>query len=267
MKILAYLRRNKTVFGTEGREIYTYLEKNKFSVFPYEWTKKYTMGGGITVYADELCGMNYVIHNNKRLYFKRGLDENAVRNYYNGLLIEQDMDSPHRYESGDFRVENGDVVVDIGAAEGNFALDVVERAGTVYLFEADAAWLPALEKTFEPWIEKVIIVNKFVSDTNDENTIRLDDYFAGKEVDFIKVDVEGAEARILKGAENLLRNSGHIKAAVCTYHRQHDAEEFEQTLKSMNFSTEFSRGYMIYHYDKFFRHPYLRRGLIRGVKK
>jgi len=35
--------------------------------------------------------------------------------------------------------------------------------------------------------------------------VALDDYFADKQVDFIKVDVEGAEARVLEGARSLLR--------------------------------------------------------------
>lgn len=34
--------------------------------------------------------------------------------------------------------------------------------------------------------------------------VALDDYFVDKRVDFIKVDVEGAEERVLKGARNLL---------------------------------------------------------------
>ncbi|MDR0539245.1 MAG: FkbM family methyltransferase [Spirochaetaceae bacterium] len=211
--------------------------------------------------------MNYVMHNGKRLYFKRGWNEDAVRGYYNGLLLEQDADSPHRYEYGDFRVEGGDTVADIGAAEGNFALDAVERAGALFIFEADTDWLAALEKTFEPWKEKVVIVNKFVSDTAGESTLRLDDFFAGKEINFIKADVEGAEACVLKGAEETLRSSARIKIALCTYHKQHDAEEFEQTLGGAGFSTEFSNGYMIFKWDKTLSAPYLRKGLIRGVKQ
>jgi hypothetical protein len=35
--------------------------------------------------------------------------------------------------------------------------------------------------------------------------VALDDYFAEKRVDFVKVDVEGAEAMVLEGAYGLLR--------------------------------------------------------------
>jgi hypothetical protein len=211
--------------------------------------------------------MQYTMHENKRLYFKHGMDEETIKNYYSGLLLEQDIDSPHRYEYGDFKVDNEDVIVDVGTAEGNFALGVVERAKMLYLFEADKTWLPALKKTFEPWKEKVIINNNFVSDITEENTVRLDDYFEGSGINFLKMDVEGAELLVLTGAERLLRNSKHIKIAACTYHRQDDAEKIEKVLSNMGFSIEFSKGYMIYKYDKFLGAPYLRKGLIRGEKK
>ena len=86
---------------------------------------------------DNEKGMCYVLYDSKRLYFKKGWSEERVQGYYNSLLIEQDAASPHRYESADFRVREGDVVVDAGVAEGIFALSVVERAKELYLFEAD----------------------------------------------------------------------------------------------------------------------------------
>jgi hypothetical protein len=247
-------------------EVYLFLKNNPFSIFPYNFIKKYNYKD-IIVYTMHEAGMLYVIHENKPLFFKHDLNEEKIKKYYNGLLIEQDIDSPHRYEYGDFMVANGDIVVDIGVAEGNFALSVVERAKQLYLFEGDENWLPALSKTFEPWKEKIIIINKFVSDTNSENTVRLDTYFEGKKIDFIKIDVEGSESQVLKGAEKLLCGSKRIKTAVCTYHKQQDANEIEQMLNGMGFTTEFSKGYMLYKYDTLLGPPYLRKGIIRGVKE
>ena len=44
------------------------------------------------------------------------------------------------------------------------------------------------------------------------DAVSLDSYFAGARLDFVKVDVEGAEARVLQGARGLLRDSRPILA-------------------------------------------------------
>jgi 16S rRNA A1518/A1519 N6-dimethyltransferase RsmA/KsgA/DIM1 with predicted DNA glycosylase/AP lyase activity len=48
-------------------------------------------------------------------------------------------------------VAEGDVVVDAGAAEGNFALSVIDKASKVYIIEGDAGWCEALRQTFLPY--------------------------------------------------------------------------------------------------------------------
>src|SRR5205085_2663461 len=109
----------------------------------------------------------------KRLYFKRSWTKDDVRSSYNALLIEQDEQSPHRYLTKQFNLENGSVVVDIGTAEGNFALSVIEKVSLIYLFEADEQWAEALHATFDPWKDKVRIINKYVSDHESENSVSL----------------------------------------------------------------------------------------------
>jgi FkbM family methyltransferase len=44
-----------------------------------------------------------------------------------------------------------------------------------------------------------------VSCLDPQGDLEVDDYFAEKRVDFVKVDVEGAEAMVLEGAQGLLR--------------------------------------------------------------
>jgi hypothetical protein len=134
------------------------------SIFPYSYTEKYK-SEEVTVYLDAEKEMRYVLQDGKRLYFKKGWDEKQAQAYYNGLLLDQDALSPHHYETAGFSVAEGDVVVDAGVAEGNFALSVVERAKELYLFEPDNDWIAALEATFAPWRNKVHIVNSYVSDS------------------------------------------------------------------------------------------------------
>ena len=77
---------------------------------------------------------------------------------YNLLSKEQDVRSAHRYLDGAFTFEKGEILVDAGVAEGNFALDVVEKASKLILFEADREWIEPLQATFAPWKEKIVIV-------------------------------------------------------------------------------------------------------------
>ncbi|KAA6336853.1 hypothetical protein EZS27_015027 [termite gut metagenome] len=265
-KIINYLKKDlKTNQTVEKTEIVDFLTHNPFSVFPYNFIKKYNRKD-IIVYTDNDCGMKYVLQDNKRLYFKNNWRNKKIQKYYNSLLIEQDIDSPHRYEYSDFRVQKGDIVVDVGAAEGNFALSIIEEAERVYLFEVDEKWIDALKMTFAPWKEKVIIVNKYVSDTNDNNCVRLDDFLKEEQIHFLKIDVEGAELQLLTGAEVILSTQKSIKIAVCTYHKQNDAKDLNQMLMNYDFHTEFSKGYMIFLHDKALAPSYLRKGLIRATK-
>ena len=125
---------------------------------------------------------------------KKRWGEKRIKRAYSDLLREQDINSPHRYLSESFNPGNDDVVADIGAAEGNFSLSVIEKVKKIYLFEYDQEWIEALRATFAPWAEKVEIINKYVSDYNDESHIRFDTFFEmKKDITFLKIDVDGAE--------------------------------------------------------------------------
>jgi hypothetical protein len=202
------------------------------------------------------------------LYFKRDWDEEQIQKYYNGLLIEQDISSPHRYETAEFHVSEGDVVIDAGVAEGNFALSIVDKVKKLYLFEVDEAWIEVLKITFAPWKDKVIIINKYVSNNNKDNCITLDSFFGDEQIDFIKADIEGAESQLLDGAKTILSRQTSIKIVLCTYHKHRDADILNRMLIEKGFSAEFSKGYMIFYYEAYdkLKPPYLRKGLIKAKK-
>jgi hypothetical protein len=165
-------------------------------------------------------------------------------------------------------VEENDIVVDAGTAEGNFALSVVEKVKKLYLFEADEEWIEVLKVTFAPWQEKVEIICNYVSDIDDRdnNHITLDTFFKNEQMNFLKADVEGAALNLLKGYQKYITVNDKLKIALATYHYQNEAEVIDTYLRNMGFNNEFSRGYMIYTYDKTLDAPYLRKGLIRSVK-
>ena len=251
----------------EITSVLNYLSKNPIAVFPYDFQDEY-IAENIEVYDDKEKGLKYVLMDGKRLYFKKRWGKKKIQNLYNLLSKEQDKRSPHRYLTNQFGFNEGEVLVDVGAAEGNFALSVVEKASKIILFEADKEWIEPLKATFEKWKDKVEIVNKFVSNFSDSLNTKLDDYLKienGKET-FFKIDVEGAESRLLAGCKQILSEQKPLKVAICTYHKQNDEKEFSSLLKQYRFKTSHSDGYMLFYYDKQMTQPYFRRGLIRAEK-
>jgi hypothetical protein len=253
--------------SSEKLEILDFLYSNKLSVFPYHFGEKYRKED-IVVSFDRQLRMYYaLLFGNKRMYFNKKWSARRIVEYINGIKAEQDVNSPHCYLSDDFCVAEGCIVADIGAAEGFFSLSIIDSVKKIYLFEPDFEWREPLYATFKPWSEKVEIISKYVSDTTNSQTIRLDDFFLHKETPtFIKADIEGYESRLLEGAVNIINTSPKLHIALCTYHRQHDYEEFSALLAKKNFNTTHSPGYMIFYIDKDLSYPYLRRGLIRAWK-
>ena len=77
--------------------------------------------------------------------------------------------------------------------------------------------------------------------------VKLDDYFAGKKVTFIKADIEGMETQALRGARELMKNQ-KPKMAVCIYHLPWDIYKIPMLVKELNCEYRFkirlhSKGY------------------------
>jgi hypothetical protein len=66
-----FLRLKRDEQSKEIIEIINYLKKYGFSVFPYNYTRKYSYNHIKTFYDPE-CQMSYVIHEGKRMYFPNG---------------------------------------------------------------------------------------------------------------------------------------------------------------------------------------------------
>jgi hypothetical protein len=267
-EILRYYTKIQNVQdSSEIKEVINYMKKNPVSVFPYKFQEFYSESkAGIQIFTDQVNGLKYVLLNNEKLYFKRKLSDDTIRIMFSALQMEQDKDSPHKYITRDFGVEERSVVADIGAAEGMFSLSVIKKASKVYLFESDPEWIGPLQATFEPFKEKVEIINKYVSDKNEGNNITLDRFFQNKEyIDFLKLDVEGSENAVLEGSKNMLL-AQNLKIALCTYHQKDDAKVYKDLLEKSGFNVSFSRGYMIFLYSQALEPPYLRKALIRASK-
>jgi hypothetical protein len=267
-KIVAYLLfRKKT---NEEKQLLQYLLFHKISSYPYQGYDE-NMKRNTKLLVDENKKLPYIFLNGKKLYYPKDMladfNSNAQIRYLNTLLYaEQDPLSPHCYITDDFNVNKGDVVLDIGGAEGNFALSVVEKAAKIYIFEPEKRWIDALHATFEPWKNKVQIIQKFVGNVIDENTVTIDSLNLPS-VNFVKADVEGAELDVLKGARKMLLNAnGGVKIAICTYHNHEDADVLKDYLEKLGFKGYFSNSFLICFWDKNLRKPWIRKGVFRAEK-
>lgn len=221
----------------------------------------------IKVFQCERTGLYYVLLDNKKLFFKRGLQEKEVKSCFKSLLLEQDPQSPHSYVGSNFCVNEDSVLYDVGAAEGIFTLLNIEKVKYAFLFECDEEWIEALNMTFQPWKDKITIVQRYVSDRNEDNCISLDE-FAHKNIfpDYVKMDIEGAECKALSGAADIIK-SKLTKWSVCVYHRHEDKNEVLSLFDTNDYNISFSEGLMfvLWEDNRFpIYPPYFRNGILKA---
>lgn len=249
--MLEKIRREGELFAWN----YPYAHPKEFEKIPVE------------VHFDKDCSLFYAMYKGKCMYMSHNFtDEKMVRDYVAGLMIEQNEKSPHRYLDDDFTFDGG-VVLDAGAAEGNFSLDVIDRARHIVLIETDKAWISALEHTFAPFKDKVTIIQKFLSDTDDENSITIDTLAQQFNFDFIKMDIEGAEPLALRGGATILRTAKSMKLAVCAYHNFDDERKIKDFFKEMRYYYTTTQGYMIFTRDFWIKPQRFVRCIVRGEKR
>ncbi len=256
---------------TEDKEIKTvlgFIKKHGARFINYEYVYEYD-NLKVEMDYDEMCNMFYVMHDEKRMYISRKYTEKAkIEDYYRGLCIEQDERSPHRYLSDSFNVDNDSIVVDAGVAEGNFALDIIDRVKRIYLIEADDDWIDALKMTFKDYKDKVVIVKKYLSSVTDGIYTSLD-RIVNEPIDFLKMDIEGNEWEALTAAKRTIVSSPNLKIAACVYHTDWDEHLVRDELIHYGFEVSTTSGYLWFPYYASNRQvsTKLHRGIIRAVKR
>ncbi|EGP92870.1 FkbM family methyltransferase [Nitrosarchaeum koreense] len=145
-------------------------------------------------------------------------------------------------------IKKGDVVIDIGANIGYYTLifaKLVGDTGKVFAFEPDPTNFELLRKNIEAnGYKNVILEQKALSNKEGKVTLALskqntaghhisseqqdsknsiqvdaiiaDNYFKNfeRKINFVKMDVEGAESIVLGGMTNMLRNNAELKMMV-----------------------------------------------------
>ena len=242
---------------------------DNFSKKEYDWFVKYRvaytfLGGGS---AYELFTPRITNEEFERL--SKSIKRSGNLYKIDGLLIQEDVEHLvdaffiEQYKFNNIvEPEAGDVVFDIGACFGDTALwfsKSVKSEGQVYAFEPVEYNSHVLEKNIERnSIENITIVRAGAGDkeqmmnvvgigggafiTNEDSKgenvkITTIDNFVERHkierVDFIKMDIEGAELSALKGAEKTIKKF-KPKLAICVYHKGDDLITIPKYLKSIN---------------------------------
>jgi len=190
----------------------------------------------------------------------------------------------YRQNGVDISVKPGDYVIDAGACYGDVAFSYAHDAGPsgkVYsiefmpdnldIFHKNIALNPELSKRIQiletpiwskpgvpVYFEKTYGISTKVSmermnnDDNVINTSTIDQLVANgtiEKVDFISMDIEGAEVEALKGAENTLRKF-KPKLAISLYHRPSDFRDIPEYIKSLNLGYKFYFNHFTMHIEE-----------------
>jgi len=201
-----------------------------------------------------------------RYWIPRHADRWGLASMYKAVFNPK---QPHFYEFKGCRIEPNDVVVDAGSCEGFFTRFALGRGARVILVEPWSKMVEALERTYAAEVKsgQVKIVRALITDKQGIGRLTFDpDWPYGanqaddlaecahiEEVaettidaviessgwgacDFIKMDIEGAEPRAMRGSEQTLRKY-RPDLAIAAYHT---AKDYEQIMAAMN---DFRLGY------------------------
>ena len=196
---------------------------------------------------DASCDMFYVMIDGKPLYYPQEFSDEQVLERYRKLCEEQDRESAHCYRNGNLQIPDGAVIMDAGAAEGYFALTVIEHAGRVYLTDRDERWNAAWQKTFAPYRDKVVFLHGVLGGSEAGcDVMTIDDIIGTGRLDFLKVDVGGAEQEVLLGAQKVLGNAAAMRCVVAAYHTHESEAQIEHILRENGFQTDRADGYFLH---------------------
>lgn len=231
-----------------------YLKENNNvdELFPYALTKN--MDHFECLY-DKRIKLPYIIHKGHRLYFPKTYKKDHIEWYFRFAIENDDIigtgyreRTPHQYISKDYSIEQGAVLIDAGAAEGLFSLEMIDKVKKVYLVECDPVWKKPLQCTFEPWHDKVELITKKLSDRDDNDNVSIQSILRKEQGEniFIKMDIEGYEIIALQKAKELLSHWGSpLTLACCTYHRESDYEAIQSYFDEIGYASEVSNGYIL----------------------
>jgi FkbM family methyltransferase len=202
-----------------------------------------------------------------------------IRLHANGFTVRNTF-CLEQYVFNDIRAQLGDAVIDGGGCWGDTALffaDCVGENGAVHSFEFHADNISIFEKnlSLNPVLKPRVKIVPFalwrttgerlnitgagavaaldgsLAESDGAQTKSIDDYIrqVGASVNFLKLDIEGAELNALRGAEQTIR-AFRPKLAVCLYHSLADFIRIPMYLERLRLGYQFHLGHVTSNYEE-----------------
>ena len=184
-----------------------------------------------------------------QFYWPAELGHKGLGTLYKEIFLPPE-DNPHAYEVGPVRIQPDDWVIDAGACEGYFTWFALQRKANVLAIEPVPRLAQALRRTYAQEINagQVKILEAALSDApgelaldipvgrldqaqlSEKGQIKVPVYTLDKiladqiipRVDFIKMDIEGAEVATILGASEVLK-AEQPKLSLAVYHEEPNA--------------------------------------------
>jgi FkbM family methyltransferase len=189
--------------------------------------------------------------------FKKG----ELSYIYSEVFLPEKI-NPHSYERDFIKIKENDVVIDAGACEGFFIKYALNKnAGKIYAFEPLGVLQEGLKATYENEINNHIVelyesglsnisgesginsAKDYICEAQIDNSatekiklISIDEFVIEKNIkklDFIKMDIEGAEIDAIKGAVQTLKTL-KPKLSIAVYHNYENANIIKELLLKYN---------------------------------
>jgi len=183
------------------------------------------------------------------------IDENKIFNF--GKIYRQ-LNKKQYFDLDDLNITDNERFVDCGVLDGETSLNLMElchgKVEKIWMFEPDKKNIQKVKKNFKDKKNDYEIIEKGVwscqtslhfnsmgngcacVDESGEDvieTIKLDDVLIDSNPTFIKMDIEGAEYKALKGAERVIRKC-HPKLAISVYHKPEDIFDIPSLILEYN---------------------------------
>lgn len=224
------------------KELFLFLIKSKVDIIAKRYIKEIIKHSDFTEVTFNNCS--------NKLYWSSKF---PIEGMFQVTTETFDKNDWHFYQYEKTQIENGDILLDIGTAEGLFPLTVIDKCSHIFMIEPSKVFKESLHKTFEIFNAKTTIFNvavgseegvvNFNEDSLDgqisrsnevKNTIALktiDSLIKDKKITYLKADIEGFEYDMLLGAKETI-TINKPKIAITTYHKQNNYKEIIALIKS-----------------------------------
>ena len=188
----------------------------------------------------------------ERLFWPR---EYPLDGVYQVATETFDPDDWHFYQKKYTEVQQDEQILDVGAAEGLFALTVIDRCKKIIMIEPNDFFYHSLRKTFENYGQKIKIYNLAVGNTEgeivfDQNSLsghidhdnqkgtkkvisKIDTILQDEtRITYLKADLEGYEMEMLRGASQTIKKH-KPKIAITTYHSENNSLDIINYVKGL----------------------------------